>query len=107
MTSTCIPDADRIQTTLNGITVKLKPEDASNQVLNNPIGYTDTAGALQTFKVAAVDQVKPRELVTYVRASKTKPDALEFHIAWAVELVSAPVKRAYVDAVNGEIIATE
>jgi hypothetical protein len=107
MTSTCIPEADRIQTTLAGITVKLKPEDVSNQLLNNPISYTDAAGTQQTFKVAAATQVKPRELVTFIRASKNKPDALEFHIAWEVELVSAPVRRVYVDAVNGEIIAAE
>jgi hypothetical protein len=107
MTSTCIPEADRIQTTLAGITVKLKPDDASNQVLNNPISYTDAAGTQQTFKVAAATQVKPRELVTYTRASNNKPDALEFHIAWEVDVVSAPVKRVYVDAVNGEIIAAE
>lgn len=107
MTSTCIPEADRIQTTLAGITVKLKPEDVSNQLLNNPISYTDAPGTQQIFKVAAATQVKPRELVTFIRASKNKPDALEFHIAWEVELVSAPVRRVYVDAVNGEIIAPE
>jgi len=107
MTSTCIPEADRIQTTLAGITVKLKPEDVSNQLLNNPISYTDAAGTQQTFKVAAATHLKPRELVTFIRASKNKPDALEFHIAWEVELVSAPVRRVYVDAVNGEIIAVE
>jgi hypothetical protein len=107
MTSTCIPDADRIQTTLAGITLKLKPEDASSQVLNTPITYTDAAGTQQTLKVAAATQVKPRELVTYIRASKNKPDALEFHIAWEVEVVSAPAKRVFVDAVNGEIIAAE
>jgi hypothetical protein len=107
MTSTCIPEADRIQTTLAGITVKLKPEDVSSQLLNIPISYTDPAGTQQTFKVAAATQVKPLELVTYIRASKNKPDALEFHIAWEVELVSAPVRRIYVDAVNGEIIAAD
>jgi hypothetical protein len=107
MTSTCIPEADRIQTTLASITVKLKPEDVSNQLLNNPISYTDAAGTQQTFKVAGATQVKPRELVTFIRASKNKPDALEFHIAWEVELVSAAVRRVYMDAVNGEIIATE
>jgi hypothetical protein len=43
----------------------------------------------------------------YIRASKNKPDALEFHVAWEVEVDSAPVRKVYVDAVNGEIIATE
>ncbi|MEK6280758.1 MAG: hypothetical protein AABN95_10430 [Acidobacteriota bacterium] len=107
MTSTCIPDADRIQTTLARTTVKLKPEDATNQILNNAISYADAAGTQQTFKAAAATQVKPRELVTYIRASKSNPQSLEFHIAWEVEVVSAPVRRVYVDAVNSEIIAAE
>lgn len=107
MTSSCIPEADRIQTSLAGITVQLKPEDVSNQLLNNPISYTDASGAQQTFKPAAATQVRPRELVTYIRASKNKPDALEFHIAWEVEVDSAPIRKVYVDAVNGEVMAAE
>jgi hypothetical protein len=106
MSSTCIPDADRIQTTLAGISVKLKPEDAANLLLNSPINYTDAAGAQQTFKVPSATP-KPRELVTYIRPSTSKPDALEFHIAWEVDLSGAPVKKVYVDAVNGEILASE
>jgi hypothetical protein len=107
MNSTCLPEAEPIQTTLAAVTLKLKPEDAVNQLLNNPISYADTAGTQQTFRVASATQLKPREMVTYVRASPNKPDALEFHIAWEVEVVSAPVSRVYVDAVNGEIIAAE
>ena len=107
MTSTCIPEADRIQTTLAGVTAKLKPEDVSNQLLNNPISYADAAGFQQSFRVAAATQVRPRQLVTYIRASKNKPDALEFHVAWEVEVDSAPVRKVYVDAVNGEVIVAE
>ena len=107
MTSTCLPEADTIQTTLAGVTVKLKPEDAANHVLNNIVSYADAAGTQQTYKVATATQVKPRELVTYIRPSKNKPDALEFHIAWEVEVANAPIRRVFVDAVTGEIIAAD
>jgi hypothetical protein len=107
MTSTCLPEAESIQTSLAAVTVKLKPEDVVNQLLNNPISYADAAGIQQTFRAATATQLKPRELVTYVRAAPNKPDALEFHIAWQVEVDNAPVKRVYVDALTGEIIAAE
>lgn len=103
MSSTCIPNADRVQTSLAGIGVKLKAEDVVNQLVNNPISAGDTQSG---FTVAAT-QVTPRELVTYVRPSKSNSEAIEFHLAWEVELRNAPVKTVFVDAVNGEIIAAE
>jgi hypothetical protein len=102
MTSTCIPGAERVQSALTGV-IKLKAEDAVNQLVNNPVPAGDIK---PTFTVQAA-QVTPRELVTYVRPSKTNPDALEFHVAWEIEVRGAPAQRVYVDAVNGEIIASE
>ena len=103
LTSTCIPGAERVQTALAGIAVKLKPEDAVNQLANNPVPASDTK---PVFTVQAT-QLTPRELVTYVRPSKRNPEALEFHVAWEVAVTNAPAQTIYVDAVNGEIIASE
>ena len=107
MSSTCVPDAERMQSALAGITVKLKPEDAATQLVNTSVSYTDGSGATQSFTVPDASRVHPKELVAHIRASKTNADALEFHVAWEVEITGAPVKRVYVDAVNGEIIAAE
>lgn len=106
LSSTCIPDADRIQTLLAGIAPKLKPEDAITQVMGSTITSSGT-GTPQTFRPASASQVKVLELVTYIRPSKSKPDALEFHVAWEVELLNSPVKNVYVDAVNGELLVAD
>jgi hypothetical protein len=107
ISSTCIPDADHLQTALAAITARLQPEDVITAVRTNPINYVDAAGTQLNLKVPATSEITPRELVTYIVPSKSNADALEFHLAWEVELTNAPVKKVYVDAVNGEIIAAE
>lgn len=107
LSSTCIPDADRVQTALGAISVKLKAEDAVKQLRENDIPYSDLKAAKLTFRVPAGAQLNPQELVTYIQPSKSRANALEFHIAWEIELSNAPVKLVYVDAITGEIIAAE
>jgi hypothetical protein len=103
LSSTCIPDADRVQTALSAIAVKLKPEDAINQIANNGITHTDAAANQQTLRPAA-NQLRAKELVTFVRKSSSAANALEFHVAWEIEVSGSAVKNVYVDAVNGEAI---
>jgi hypothetical protein len=105
--STCVPDADRIQTLLAAVVLHLKAEDAVKQLSESDVMYTDARGSKLSFRPSAAGQITPRELVTYILPSPTQPDALEFHIAWEVELTNSPVKMAYIDAFNGEIIAAE
>ena len=107
MSSNCIPDADRIQTVLAGVTTKLKPEDAINQVMNTTTTFAGPAGTQQSFKPTNANQLKVQELVTYIRPSKSKPEALEFHIAWEIELSGSTLKKVYVDAVNGEVLVSD
>jgi hypothetical protein len=107
LTSTCIPDAERMQTILSGVSIRLKAEDAVKQVRDKGLEYTDPQGNKLTFKVPAADAINPRGLVTYILQSKDKPDALEFRLAWEMELSNAPVKIAYIDAVSGDTIAVE
>jgi hypothetical protein len=105
VSSTCIPDADRIQPALAAVNSKLTAEDAIKQLQGNDISYKDAQGNKQNFKVPASAEIKPRELVIYINPSKDHPDALEFHIVWEIELSNAPVKTVYLDAVNSEVIA--
>ncbi len=107
LTSTCIPDAERMQTTLSGVSIRLKAEDAVQQVRDKGLDYTDPQGNKLTFKVPAAGAINPRGLVTYILPSKDKPDALEFRLAWEMELSNAPVKIAYIDAVSGDTVAVE
>jgi hypothetical protein len=101
--SSCIPDAERIQSVLAGITPSLKPEDAVKFVQQNGVAFTDAAGTRQTFNPAS-DDVTLRELVVYVEALTAPAHTLEFRVAWEFELKNGPVKNVYVDAVKPSLI---
>ena len=107
LTSTCIPDADRMQNALSALNVRLKAEDALQQLREQGLVYLDAKGNKPTFAVPASNEIGARGLTIYVLPAKNRPDALEFHLAWEMELTNAPVKFAYVDAVSGKIVATE
>jgi hypothetical protein len=107
LTSSCIPDADRIQTALAALSVHLKAEDAVQLLRENGVAYSDPQGTRLNFKVPAASEITPRGLVTYILASKETPDALEFHLAWEMELSNAPIKIAFIDAITGETVAAE
>lgn len=105
LTSSCIPETERLQPTLSGITPRLTAEDAVKQVRAKGVSYTDSFGNQQTYTVSASNEVSSRELVTYVLQSKPAADSLEIHIAWEVSVSNAPFKTVYIDAVNEEIVA--
>ena len=107
LSSTCIPQADRIQTSLAAVSPVLKAEDAVKQLRENGVMYTDANKNTSNLKTPAANEVNARGLVTYILPSKSHPEALEFHIAWDIQLVNAPVKTVYVDAISGETIAVE
>jgi hypothetical protein len=105
LTSSCIPDADRLNSILVGITPRLTAEDAIKHVRNRGVRYTDSFGNSQTFNVSGSNEIDSRELVIYVLPSKPASDSLELHIAWEVTVSNAPFKTVYLDALNDEIIA--
>jgi hypothetical protein len=106
ISSTCIPDADRMQTALGAISVRLTGEDAVKQLHDYAITYSDAKGNKLSFRVPATNGL-PAGLAIYILPSKSRSDALDFHLAWEIELNNAPIKTAYVDAVNGEILGGE
>jgi len=105
LTSSCIPDADRLQAVLAGITPRLTAEDAIKHVRERGIRYVDSSGNQQTFNVSESVQMDSQELVTYVLPSKARADSLEIYIAWEVPVKNAPFKTVYIDALNDEMIA--
>jgi hypothetical protein len=107
LTSTCIPDADRMQNALSALSVQLKAEDAVRQLREKGLMYSDSKGNRLNFAVPASVEITARGLTTSILPANNRPDALEFHLAWEMELTNAPVKFAYVDAVKGDILAAE
>jgi hypothetical protein len=105
LTSSCIPDAERLQAVLAGITPRLTAEDAIKHARERGIRYPDSSGNQQTFNVSGGSQIDSQELVTYVLPSRPGADSIELHIAWEVAVSNAPFKTVYIDALNDEIIA--
>ena len=105
--STCIPDADRIQTAFSALNVRPRAEDTLQQLRAKGLTYRDAQGSQQTFTIPASSQMTARQMTIYILPAEDRPGTLEFHLAWEIEFTSAPVKVAYVDALNGEVVATE
>jgi len=103
ITSTCIPDAESMQAMLAAITPSLTPEDAAQYLLQNGVTFTDSTGRTLTLNPTE-EQVEVREPVFFVKGSQ---EALEFRLAWAVELTDAAVKILYLDTVRAEVLSVE
>jgi hypothetical protein len=95
VTSNCIPNADRIQASLNNLTPKVTSEQAVNNIK-----------AQQTLSLPANATVEAKQLVVYVQPAKGAVNGLQIRLAWEVEVTGGPVKQVYLDAISEEIIAT-
>ena len=104
--STCIPDADKIQTALAAVPVKLKAEDAVKQLTVIEVPYSNSAGNNLTFRPAPNNQLEPHELTTYITRAPGQKDALAFHVAWEIGISGAPINIVYLDAVTGQVVGT-
>jgi hypothetical protein len=107
LSSTCIPDADRIQSALSALNTRPKAEDAIQQLRTKGLVYLDANGNKQTLAIGTSSNISARQMTVYILPAKNRPEALEFHLAWEMELTNAPIKLAYVDALTGETVATE
>lgn len=105
LTSTCIPDAGRLQTQLASVNPVLKAEDAVKYVRENALSFIDANGRRQLISIPTSSSVGANELVFYVKPGEL--DSLEFHLAWAVIVSNAQFKVLYVDAVKAEVLAFE
>lgn len=103
ISSTCIPDADKIQTALAAVTSKLKPEDVLQQVTTKEIAYSGTGATSLTFRPTANNKLELHELVTYITTAG-QTNALAFYVAWEVGISGAPFQLVYLDALTGEVV---
>jgi hypothetical protein len=107
LSSTSIPEAERLMPSIAAIVPKLTAEDAITQIRGKAITYTNASGIQSTFTVPSASEIHARDLVLYILPSSTNANSLAFHLAWEIELSGTPVKKAYLDAVSGEVIAAE
>lgn len=106
MSSNCIPNADRIQATLNTLTPKVTSEQAVEHVKKQALTFVDANAQTQILSLPANATVNASQLVVYARPSKDPPSGLEIRLAWEVEVTNGPVKHVYLDAISDDIIAT-
>ncbi len=105
VSSSCIPDAERLQAALAALVPHAKSEDVITRLRATGITYNDSAGKQQRYQLSVNSEITTSELVVYVLPSTTHADTLELHLAWEVALKNAPIKYVYVDALEDEIIA--
>ena len=106
LSSNCIPNADRIQATLNGLTPKVTAEQAIEHVRTKPLTLVDANPQQSTVSLPATATVNTDQLVVYIQPSKDPASGLEIRLAWEVEVANGPIKRVYLDAISDDIIAT-
>ncbi len=110
LSSTAIPDAERIARALTSGRQLLRPEDAVKALAGRTVAFTDAAGREQTYIGTGIPgEFAAREIVVYPVRRDGAPPTLAFHLAWEIAVVggsgATPSPLIYVDAVTGETLA--
>lgn len=92
--SNCIPNADRLQASIAGLTPKVTAEQAVTHIKT------------QNVSLPANAVVEARQLVVYAQPSKTPSSGLEIRLAWEIDVTNAPIHKVFLDAISDEIITT-
>ena len=104
--SNCIPNADRLQATLNSLTPKITAEQAVNHIKTQPLTVVNTSGQQQNVSLPANATVDTPQLVVYAQPAKNPLSGLEIRLAWEISVTNGPITHVYLDAISDEIIAT-
>ena len=104
LSSNCLPNAERIQATLNQVSPQVTGEEAVIKVKAQPITFTNSNGQ-QTVTLPNNAVLDPRQLVVYALPSSGQTSGLELHLAWEINVTNGPIKTVYFDAVSSQVIA--
>ena len=104
LSSTCLPNIERLQQSLNNLTPKVTPENVSALVKEHQISAPDAGGQQHTFTLTVNDAVDVRQLVGYCMVAPDK-QTLELHLAWEIDVTNGPIKTIYLDAMTEQVIA--
>jgi hypothetical protein len=104
ITSTCLPNTDRLQAALANLTATVTSDKAPTLVKDHPITVTSTDGQQRSFSLPATAGVEAHQLVAYAVTSKDQL-AVELHLAWEIDVTNGPIKTIYLDAISEQVIA--
>lgn len=105
LSSSCIPNAERVQAALNALTPAITAEQAVEHVRTQSSVAFDPSGRQQTFTIPSNAALTARQLVVYARPSPDQSKGLQLHLAWEVEVTNGPIKMVYLDAISDQVIA--
>ena len=105
LSSNCLPNADRLQASLSGLTPTLTAEQAVTDIKSQPVAVTEVNSRPQTYSLPANATVEARQLVVYAQPSKDPPSGLQIRLAWEIDITNGPIGKVYLDAISGQVIA--
>jgi hypothetical protein len=105
ISSNCIPNADRLQAPLGGLTPKIDSNEAIEHVRKQTVVAADASGNQQTFSIPSSAALAARQLVVYARPSAEQASGLQLYLAWEIEVTNGPIKMVYLDAISDRVIA--
>ena len=105
ITSNCIPNADRLQPALGGLTPKINSDEAVEHVRAQTVVAADANGRQQTFNIPSSAALAVRQLVVYAQPSAEQANGLQLYLAWEIEVTNGPMKMVYLDAMSDRVIA--
>jgi hypothetical protein len=106
LSSTCIPNADRLQPALNALTPKINAIEAVDHVSSKPFAATNVNGVgQQTFTIPANATATANEVVVYALPASDQSNGLQLRLAWEIQVTNGPVKTVYLDAISDQVIA--
>lgn len=104
ISSTCLPNAERLQGTLASLSPDVTAEEAALAVKGSPINAPDSTGQIRNFTLAANAAVDVKQLVAYALPSPDQ-QTLELHLAWEIDVTNGPIKTIYLDVITKQVIA--
>ena len=104
ISSTCLPNADRLQAALAALAPKVTTEKALDSVKGIAITAQDQSGQSRSFTLPTTQVADARQLVAYVLPSANQ-QSLEVHLAWEIDVTNGPIKTIYLDAITSQVIA--
>ena len=105
LSSNCIPNVDRLQAALNGLTPQVTADDAVAHIKSKGVVTTETNGRQETFTIPSNAGLAARQLVVYAQPSSDHNAGLQLHLAWEIEVTNGPMKSVYLDAISDQVIA--
>ena len=105
LSSNCIPNVERLQAALNGLTPKITADEAVAHVKTKGAVIAETDQRQQTLTIPSNAGLAARQLVVYAQPSPDQSKGLQLYLAWEIEVTNGPMKAIYLDAISDQVIA--